>query len=69
MFTCPSTGKTDEDVEQVKELVLKNRRNKNTTNSVAEFYWGQFRASDRQQTCVSQVDPKVMPPPLPLPRE
>lgn len=33
---CSSTGKTDEDVEQVKELVLKNRRN--TTHSVADMF-------------------------------
>lgn len=31
----PSTGKTDEDVEQLKESVLRNRRN--TTHSVADM--------------------------------
>jgi len=32
----PSTGKTDEDVEQLKELVLRNIRN--TTDSVADMF-------------------------------
>jgi len=65
----PTTGKTNGDVEQVKELVLKNRRN--TTHSVADMFrillgsvqsiWGTAN--------MCQVDPKFMPAPLPLPRE
>lgn len=41
----PSTGKTDEDVEQVKELVLKNRRS--TTHSVDDMFrilWGSVQS-------------------------
>jgi hypothetical protein len=33
---CPSTGKTDKDVEQVQELVLKNRRL--TIHKVADIF-------------------------------
>jgi len=65
---CPSTGKTDEDVEQVKELLLKNRRN--TIHSVADMFRILLRSVQSNwgtaNTC--HVDPKFMPAPLPLPR-
>jgi hypothetical protein len=62
----PSTGKTDGVVEQVKELVLKNR--KNTTHSVDDMFrilLGSVQST--ANTC--QFDPKFMPAPLHLPRE
>jgi len=65
----PSTGKTDEDVEQLKEHLLRNIRN--TTHSVADMFrilLGSVQ-SIRGTANTCQVDPKFMPPPLPLPRE